>query len=166
MACSCTPTTTCNQCSSNEGYQTCLGKQIEQLTNRTAQLKAYIECLNPYDAFDLLCPVQSCLAPNCANTGTMCDNASPTGAPVGGGSDPSCCGQDNPANLTDFCDDTANTVRELVKLVNKMDKQICEIRSTALRTVLLDNLGNARGGLALNGDLKNFTVGSWEQVTG
>lgn len=163
MACGCTNTTTCNQCSSNEQYQACLGKQVEQLSNQTAQLKAYIECLNPYEAFDPLCQIQSCLPPNCANTGTMCDNASPTGAPVGGTG--GCCGQDNPANLTDACDQTAAQVRELIKDVAKLQKQVCEIRSTALRTVLLDNSGNARGGLDLNGNLKNFTVGSWEMAT-
>jgi hypothetical protein len=144
----------------------CLGRQIEQLTNRTNQLKFQLECVNEGEPYPALCPVQTCDAPDCQSTGTICENESPTGRPVGAGDNgDSCCGQANPANMQDELDLMNKKLRALEKDVARIDKLTCEIRTQALRTVLLDANGNARGGLAINGDLKTFQVGSWEQAT-
>jgi len=156
----------CDPCNDNDSYCVCLGRQIEQLTNRTNQLKFQLECINTGEPCPPLCDIQSCDSPDCANTGQMCNGQSPTGRPVGAGATPdSCCGQNNPASRQDFCDEIFSKVRVLEKEVTKLDKLTCEIRSIALRSVLLDNAGNARGGLTVNGNLKTFTVGSWELAT-
>lgn len=156
----------CDPCNDNDNYCVCLGRQIEQLKNRTDQLKAQLECLNPDEPFDGLCNIQTCDSPDCQNIGTVCENESPTGRPVGAGSGgDSCCGENAPASTREFCDEIFSKVRELEKLTAKLDKLVCEIRKQALKTVLLDNAGNARGGFTINGDLKTFTVGSWELAT-
>lgn len=154
----------CDPCNDNDNYCVCLGRQIEQLKNRTDQLKAQVECLNEGEPFDGLCPIQSCDSPDCQNTGTMCDNNSPTGRPVGAGGD-SCCGQANPANMQDQVDGIAKKQRDIDKRLIRLEKLVCEIREQALKTVLLDSTGAARGGLNLKGEIKSFTVGSWELAT-
>ena len=141
------------------------GKQIEQLVIRTNQLKAQVEELNTGTAFDGLCDVQTCESLNCANTGTTCSNQGATGNPVGCSDDVSCCGQDNPANLSDIVDNLSNRVRLVEKELARQAKLICEIRASALKTVLLNAAGEAKGGLALNGNLKSFQAGSWELAT-
>ncbi len=149
---------TCDECSSTDSLLACIGVQIEHLKSRDDQLKAQVEVLNTGVPFDALCPVQSCEFPDCPNTGSVCDGKSPTGAPVS--SKASGCGESGMTD--DCCADLGNKIRILEQRVTKTERQICEIRKKALKSVLLDNNGAVRGGLAVNGDLMNFSPGSWE----
>lgn len=166
MSCHCNDNSSgcggCDGCSETDERMVCLGVQIEQVKNRTDQLKSQVEELNTGEPFDPLCPVQECDLPPCPNTGSVCDGGSPTGMVVGQ-TDP-CC-EANPPNLGDSLDALANKVRSNGQRLTKVEKQVCEIRQQALKTILLDTNGNVRGGLTISGKIVNFTSGSWEQAT-
>ena len=148
----------CDECSAADNLAVCQAVQIEQLKNRTDQLKAQIECVNTGEPFDTLCEIQSCELPECVNTGTTCDGKSPTRRPVG--SKGFGCEESNLKQ--DCCDKQAKQIRKLQKDVTKLQRQFCEIKSKAIKEVLLDAEGNVRGGFNLEGRIVNFTAGSWE----
>lgn len=154
----------CSGCSRTDELMVCLGVQIEQIKNRTDQLKRQVEELNTGEPFDPLCPVQECNLPACSNTGTVCAGGSPTGRVVG--QTESCCSA-NPPNLGDYCDGLAKKIRTDSLRITKLEVQVCEIRQRALKTILLDNNGDVRGGITISGKIVNFSAGSWETaITG
>jgi len=148
----------CDECSAADVLNVCQAGQIEQLKKRTDQLAHRVECLNLGEPFDILCPVQNCVLPECTNTGTVCDGKSPTGNPVG--SNDLGCGESNVSQ--DCCDELGSKVRKLEQEVTRIGRQNCEIKARAIKEVLLDSGGNVRGGLTLQGKIVNFTAGSWE----
>jgi hypothetical protein len=109
--------------------------------------------------------IQTCDSPDCENTGTTCQNESPTGRPIGIDTGDSCCGVNSPASTHDRIDEIAAKQRELSIDIANMEKLVCEIRARALRTVLLDATGAARGAYTLDGTLRTFSTGSWEIAT-
>jgi hypothetical protein len=139
----------------------CQGGQIEQLKARTDQLWQQVDCLNPGEQFDELCPVQTCEycppEPDCTPSGTMC-GSSPTGKPAG-------CNEDVPDGLIGVVTKQGNQIRKLESDYAALRNQIDRIRDQAIECVLLDNAGNVRGGLTISGKIKNFSPGSWEAAT-
>jgi len=151
---------TCNECNPNDLLDICQAGQIEQLKKRTDQLKAQLECLNQGEPYDALCPVQTCKLPKCPPySGTICENESPTGRPVGATPGSGCS---EPNTSSDCCDALLAKYRTLDQKVTQQGRETCQIMNEAIGEVLLDNTGQVRGGVTLNGDLVNFTIGSWE----
>ena len=151
---------TCEECKPSDALNICQAGQIQQLKNRTDQLKHQLECLNQGEPYDALCPIQTCKLPNCPPySGTICQNESPTGNPVGA-KEAEACGQPN--NSTDCCDALLAKYRILDQQVTQNNRDNCQIKREAIKEVLLDNTGLVRGGVTLNGDIVNFTIGSWE----
>ena len=152
----------CDPCSDQDSDLACQARQIEQLANRTDQLKAQIEELNTGVPFESLCLIQECASPDCANTGIMCEGGSPTGRPVGAGGGESCCGEANPANTQDFCDELAKKIRLFSNRLTKVERQYSELRNKAVGCILLDQQGNTKGWLTVSGELQYAAPGSWE----
>jgi len=144
--------------------QDCQGGQIEQIKNRTDQLFVFIRDLHPDEDLDDLCQVQSCdfcpTVGECGSSGTACEGG-PTGKPIGNTCDDPCA-----LPPSEDCEDLLqNKVRLLASRVGQLERQIAGIRNEALKTILIDNCGAVRGGITLNGKIKNFTPGSWEAAT-